>query len=140
MAQSQIANILIAIVVMGLVVGGLGSILTWTAAQNNVIVDPHFADAYNKINETNGLTSQISEKLQGSDVSTVSGVWQGITGAGLAAKLMLTEPFVMTKLLTTTVADTLQVPPMFVTAFLAIVLIVIIFAIWYMFFRPMVVS
>lgn len=129
MAQGPLANILIALVVVGLVTTVLGGAYVSWGRDYNVTVDSQFAQSYNKLNETNKLTAQLSDKLQGSDVDTSSGTFAGVAGAALAIKLVLTTPFNTVKLLLETASTTIGIPPVFTASLLAIILIIIVFAV-----------
>lgn len=135
MAQNTLANILIAFIVFGLVVSALATTMIGWGNDYGRAIDPKFADSFNRINETNQLSSEMSEKIQGADVSTAGGVYNGVTGAALALKLVISTPFTMLKLMSTTIGETVGIPPIFITAFVSIALIVIIFAIIAIFMR-----
>jgi len=129
MTAGPLTNIIIGIIIFGLATAVIGGTYVAWSNEYNITPDATLQESFNKMNETNALSAQIKDELEGSSVTTETGAFSGVTGAAKGLKLVMRLPWTIIKTLSVVITLKLGIPPLFQAAFIAIVLVVILMAV-----------
>lgn len=104
------------------------SFYSLTAIQYDVVVNDSFSEPFDKVNETFTIANQVADDFQESEATVKDAIVSFITSGISSIKIIFGSISIITDL-TFVVATTLGIPQIVVDFFLAIMMVVVVFAI-----------
>ena len=124
----KLENYLIALIVFSMMILAASTALSGLHERYSFSIESQNVEMYSTLNDTKSLAYNIGDDIKGTQISEADS-WSVLASGALAAVKMVLTNFVIVQNLITNIATTLGLPSFFIAGLIAIVLILIVFAI-----------